>query len=169
MTGRAFVFGDDVNTGYITPGKYVADPMDEIVEHLFEPIRPEVAAEIDRGDIIVAGENFGTGSSRETAPAALVHAGVGAVVAESFARIFYRNCIAVGLLPIISSSITEAVEDGDILDLHPENGVVQNRTTGERLDCRPLPPELAEVCDAGGLLAYYERNPDGLLFDNSHR
>lgn len=169
MEGRAFVFGDDVNTGYITPGKYVGEPMDEIVEHLFEPIRPDVAAELDRGDLVVGGENFGTGSSRETAPAALVHAGIGAVVAESFARIFYRNCIAVGLLPVTSPSITDAVEDRDVLDVQPENGIVQNRTTGERLDCHPLPPELAEVCSAGGLLAYYEQHPDGLSFDNSHR
>lgn len=168
MEGRAFVFGDGVNTGYITPGEYVAKPMDEIVKHLFEPIRPEVAGELEDGDVIVGGENFGTGSSRETAPAALAHAGVSAVVAESFARIFYRNCIAVGLLPLESPSITDAVDDRDVLEVIPEDGVVRNRTAGEQLECLPLPPELEAVCSAGGLLAYYERHPEGLSFDNDH-
>ena len=165
MRGRAFVFGDDVNTGYITPGEYVGKPMDEIVNHLFEPIRPEIAGEIDPGDFVVAGTNFGAGSSRETAPAALHHADIGAVIAESFARIFYRNCIAVGLLPITAPSITDVVEEGDELELRFERETIVNYTQDRTLDHQPLPPMIREICEAGGLLAYHEDHPDGLEFD----
>lgn len=164
MAGRAFVFGDDVNTGYITPAQYVGRPMDELVEHLFEPVRPAVASAIEPGDFVVAGENFGTGSSRETAPAALQHAGVGAVVAESFARIFYRNCIAVGLLPVTCPSITDVVDDGDELEVRLDRREIVDRTSGRTAECRPLPPEMREICAAGGLLAYHDRRPDGLAF-----
>lgn len=165
MEGRAFVFGDDVNTGYITPAQYVSESMDTIVEHLFEPIRPEVASALEPGDLIVAGTNFGTGSSRETAPAALRHAGVGAVLAESFARIFYRNCIAVGLLPITCPSITEAVNDGDTLNIQFDCQTIVNHTRDETIAHDPLPVEMRDICEAGGLLAYYEEHPDGLEFD----
>lgn len=165
MEGRAFVFGDDINTGYITPGQYVGEPMDEIVDHLFEPIRPDVAAALESGDFIVAGTNFGAGSSRETAPAALRHADVGAVIAESFARIFYRNCIAVGLLPITCPSITAAVDDGDELTVQFDNHVIVNQTHDRTVEHQSLPPEIREICDAGGLLSYYEQHPDGLDFD----
>lgn len=165
MEGRAFVFGDDVNTGYITPAQYVSESMDTIVEHLFEPIRPEVASALEPGDLIVAGTNFGTGSSRETAPAALQHAGVSAVLAESFARIFYRNCIAVGLLPITCPSITEAVNDGDTLNIQFDCQTIVNHTRDETIAHDPLPVEMRDICEAGGLLAYYEEHPDGLEFD----
>lgn len=166
MRGRAFVLGDDVNTGYITPAQYVSRPMDEITDHLFEPIRSDLAASIDRGDFVVAGSNFGTGSSRETAPAALHHAGVGAVIAESFARIFYRNCIAVGLHPIRCPAVTDTVADGDVLDVQPERRRIENRTSGETIDCQPLPSTLRAICAAGGLLAYYEEHPDGIVLED---
>lgn len=165
MKGRAFVFGNDINTGYITPAQYVGQSMDEITEHLFEPIRPEVASSIEPGDFVVAGSNFGTGSSRETAPAALQHAGIGAVIAESFARIFYRNCIAVGLHPIRCSSITDAVDDGDVLDIQLDRRQILNHTTDETIKCQPLPPELREICASGGLLSYYKDNPTGIKLD----
>jgi 3-isopropylmalate/(R)-2-methylmalate dehydratase small subunit len=165
MRGRAFVFGDGVNTGYITPGEYVGEPMDEIVTHLFEPIRPDVANELEPGDFVVAGTNFGAGSSREIAPAALRHAEIGAVIAESFARIFYRNCIAVGLLPITAPGITDVVEDGDDLELRFDQCVIVNRTRDRMVDHRPLPPTMREICEAGGLLAYHEEHPEGIEFD----
>lgn len=162
MEGRAFVFGDGVNTGYITPAQYVSQPMDEITGHLFEPIRPEVASTIEPGDFIVAGSNFGTGSSRETAPAAVQHAGIGAVIAESFARIFYRNCIAVGLHPIRCPSVTDLVADGDVLEVQLDRQEIYNQTSGETIECQPLPPALREICAAGGLLEYQEEHPEGI-------
>lgn len=165
MDGRAFVFGNDINTGYITPAQYVSQPMNEITEHLFEPIRSDVASEIESGDFVVAGSNFGAGSSRETAPAALKHADIGAVIAESFARIFYRNCIAVGLHPIRCPSVTETVADGDTLDVQLDRQQISNRTTGETIECQPLPPALREICAAGGLLAYYEDHPGGIVLE----
>jgi 3-isopropylmalate/(R)-2-methylmalate dehydratase small subunit len=166
MRGRAFVFGDDVNTGYITPSEYVGEPMAEIVKHLFEPIRPDVASELESGEFVVAGTNFGAGSSRETAPAALKHAEVGAVIAESFARIFYRNCIAVGLLPITAPGITDAIEDGDDLELRFDRGVIVNRTRDRTVDHLPLPPTMREICEAGGLLAYHDEHSEGIEFDS---
>lgn len=165
MVGRAFVFGDSVNTGYITPAQYVGKSMDEISEHLFEPIRPAVASTIEPGDFVVAGSNFGTGSSRETAPAALQHTDIGAVVAESFARIFYRNCIAVGLHPIRCPSVTDLVDDGDILEVQLNHQQIHNRTRDETIECQPLPPALREICAAGGLLAYYEDHPEGIVLE----
>lgn len=165
MEGRAFVFGDGVNTGYITPAQYVGQSMDGITEHLFEPIRPEVASAIEPGDFVVAGSNFGTGSSRETAPAALQHADIGAVIAESFARIFYRNCIAVGLHPIRCPAVTDLVADGDVLEVNLERRRIRNRTSGETIECQPLPPALREICAAGGLLAYHEEHPEGIALE----
>lgn len=165
MKGHAFVLGDDVNTGYITPAQYVGQSIDEITAHLFEPLRPELASTIEAGDFIVGGRNFGTGSSRETAPAAIQHAGVGAVIAESFARIFYRNCIAVGLHPIRCSSITNFVDEGDVLEIHIDRQQIHNWTRSETIKCQPLPPALREICAAGGLLDYHENHPDGIDFE----
>lgn len=157
LRGRAFVFGDDINTDYITPSDYFGQPMEEIADHLFEPVDPAFADQFESGDIVVAGENFGSGSSRETAPKALQAAGVAAVVAESFARIFYRNAIAIGLPVATCPGVTDAVDPGDTVVVDLSENQVVNVTTGEALDCEPLPPAVREIFDAGGLLAHYRK------------
>ena len=165
QTGRAHVFGDNVNTDYITPTDYFGLPMEELATHLFEPIDPEFGERFGPGDVVVAGGNFGSGSSRETAPRALQVAGVRAVVAESFARIFYRNGIAIGLPLVACPGATEHVDGGDAVAVDLEAGQVTNETTGEALDAEPMPAARREIFDAGGLLAHYEAHPEGLRLD----
>lgn len=155
MRGTAFVFGDNINTDYITPSDYFGRPIDEIADHLFEPIDDTFTNRVTAGDIVVAGDNFGCGSSRETAPQALQAAGVSAVVAESFARLFYRNAIAIGLPVAICSGATDMVTEGDTVDVDVTHDRVTNVTTGETRSCEPLPVEIEEIFEAGGLLEHY--------------
>lgn len=162
MQGTAFVFGDEVNTDIITPSDYFGENIEVMAEHIFEPERPNFVEEMDEGDIVVAGEHFGSGSSRESAPAAIQAAGIGAVVAESFSRIFYRNAIAIGLPAITCVDVTDHVSEGDELEVDAENGVVRNLTTGGDLDAQPLPEEIQSIFDEGGLIEHYKNNPEGL-------
>ena len=163
--GTAHVFGDNVNTDYITPTDYFSEPIEEIANHVFEPIAPEFHDRFEEGDVVVAGENFGSGSSRETAPKALQVAGVSVVVAESFARIFYRNGVAIGLPVVICPDVTDAVSQGDHVVVDFDDRTVRNETTGETLETEPMPEEIQAIYDVGGLLAHYEQNPDGLTLD----
>lgn len=160
--GRAHVLGDDVNTDYITPTDYFGEPIETIAEHLFEPVDPDFTERFDPGDVVVAGTNFGSGSSRETAPKAMHVAGVSAVVAESFARIFYRNCIAIGLPVIVCPGVTDGVETGDAVAVDLGEGVVTNETTGATFAGESMPDAVQEIFDAGGLVAHFEQQPDGL-------
>jgi len=153
--GTAFVFGDDVNTDYITPTEYMGYEPDRIAKHLFEPIDPTFPGRFTPGDVVVAGENFGSGSSREQAPAAIRAAGVGAVVAESYARLFYRNAIAIALPAVTCPGVTDAVEDGHEVRVDLDGAIVVNETTGAELSCESYPPALREIFEAGGLLDYY--------------
>lgn len=162
MRGRAYVFGDDVNTDYITPSQYFGLPIAEIAEHVFEPLDAEFADRFEEGGVVVAGENFGLGSSRETAPAALKEAGVSVVVAESFARIFYRNAVAIGLPVLVCEGVTDGVSEGDVVDVSFEDCVVRNETTGERFGCESIPPEIRAIFEVGGLLEHLKRYPEGL-------
>lgn len=164
MRGRAFVFGDEINTDLITPSEYLNEDLETQVEHLFEPVRPDFTRDMDAGDIVVAGNHFGSGSSRETAPAALQASGVGAVVAESFARIFYRNAINLGLPPVVCPAVTTVVSEGDTVAIDLADGQLTNVTAGERLDFDPLPPEIRAIFDAGGLLEHLDSNPDAPEF-----
>ena len=128
LIGYAHKFGDNVNTDYIISGKYkfATIDMNELVVHLMEDLRPNFYYEIKKGDFIVAGENFGCGSSREQAPLVIKQAGIGAVLAKSFARIFFRNAINIGL-PAIEVS-TDSIEEGDSLKVDLEKGIVENIT-----------------------------------------
>jgi 3-isopropylmalate/(R)-2-methylmalate dehydratase small subunit len=148
------VFGDDVDTDQIVPSRFIvsSDP-EELAEHAFNDLRPEFAAEVGEGEFVVAGTNFGSGSSREQAPLALAGAGVAGIVAQSFARIFFRNCINLGL-PVLICPEAENVSDGDEISMDLDAGVVENHTTGEQYDAEPLPPFLQELVDVGGLKAY---------------
>jgi 3-isopropylmalate/(R)-2-methylmalate dehydratase small subunit len=153
--GCAHLLPDDVDTDQILPGEYLTTvPNDELGEYALRGYDPEFAERVEEGDVIVAGRNFGLGSSRESAPVALRNAGVGAVVSESFARIFYRNAINVGLPIAVVPGVTEHVSEGDVVRVDIGEGVVENVTTGERFETSPLPPDLLAVLEAGGLVAY---------------
>ncbi len=154
MAGRAWKFGDDIDTDAIIPGRYLVinDPQD-LAKHLFEAIRPDMAICVNKGDFVVAGENFGCGSSREHAPLALKGAGISAVIAKSFARIFFRNAINTGLPVLICTEITR-ISDEECLEIDMGRGVIHNLTTGDFYKTTPLPPFLMNIVDAGGLVKY---------------
>lgn len=152
--GRAWKFGDDIDTDVIIQGKYlVINDAKELAKHVFENIRPEFAERVKKGDFVVAGENFGCGSSREHAPLALKATGIEAVIAKSFARIFFRNAVNIGL-KVIECRETDRIEDGDELDVDYERGLIYNRTKGEEYRITPLPEFLREILDKGGLVNY---------------
>jgi 3-isopropylmalate/(R)-2-methylmalate dehydratase small subunit len=157
LAGRAWKFGDDIDTDAIIPGRYLVinDPL-ELAEHLFEGVRPEMATQVRKGDIIVAGENFGCGSSREHAPLALKGAGITAVVARSFARIFFRNAINIGL-PLFICAEVDRIRDGDSLEIDMAGGIIHNQSRGESYKTTPLPLFLQEIVEAGGLVEYTKR------------
>ena len=147
-----WIFGNDIDTDAIIPGRYLTlyDPK-ELAAHAFEGTRDAFSREAAEGDIIVAGRNFGCGSSREHAPIAIRGAGVQTVVAVSFARIFYRNCIATGVLPVICPEADSITEDEDIV-LHFDEGYL---TVGDRtLAVEPVPAFMCKIIDAGGLVEY---------------
>ncbi len=157
--GKVWIFGDDVNTDLIIPGKYLelVDP-EEMAEHAMEGIDPDFPKKIQKGDIVVGGTNFGCGSSREHAPLALKYAGIGAVIAESFARIYYRNSINIGLPALECPGITEAVEEGDTVEVDVAGGTIQIIRTGAELSFTPLPDFMVEVLNDGGLVGYLKKN-----------
>jgi 3-isopropylmalate/(R)-2-methylmalate dehydratase small subunit len=157
--GKVWIFGDDINTDLIIPGKYLelVDP-EEMAEHAMEGIDPDFPEKIQEGDIIVGGTNFGCGSSREHAPLALKYAGIGAVIAESFARIYYRNSINIGLPALECPGITEAVEEGDVVEVDVTGGTVKNTRTSDELNFTPLPDFMVEVLNDGGLVPYLKKN-----------
>jgi 3-isopropylmalate/(R)-2-methylmalate dehydratase small subunit len=158
INGRVWKYGDNVNTDYIIPGRYMelTEP-EEMAKHAMEGLDPTFVANVQKGDIIVAGKNFGCGSSREHAPLALKYVGVGCVLAESYARIFYRNAINIGLLALECPGIAKSVEQGDDLMLDLGIGTVSNVRTEKELQFTPLPPFMLEVLDAGGLVPYLRR------------
>jgi 3-isopropylmalate/(R)-2-methylmalate dehydratase small subunit len=152
--GKAWKFGDSISTDVIAPGRYfhLRSNLPELAKHVLEPERPEFASGVHKGDFVVAGENFGLGSSREHAPMIIKIAGVTAVLARSFARIFYRNCINIGL-PAITCN-TDEIREGDELELDMEKGVVRNKTKGMELEFPHLPPVMNRILQEGGLVAY---------------
>jgi len=156
--GRAFKFGDDVNTDEIIPARYLntSDPK-ELAKHVMEDADPEFPKKVKEGDVIVAGKNFGCGSSREHAPIAIKAAGVSAVIAKSFARIFYRNAINIGLPIFESPEAVEGIEEGDIVEVNPETGIIKNLTKGREFKANPIPRDIRQIMEAGGLMEYAKR------------
>lgn len=150
--GEVWKFGDNVDTDQIIPAEFLVT-MDnaELAKHAFEKNRPEFARRVNRGDIIVAGRNFGCGSSREHAPRALLGAGVTCVVAESFARIFYRNSINIGL-PVVEAKI--AVKEGERLRVDIASGIVQNMRSSQKAEFKAYPPFVMMLIEKGGLVPY---------------
>lgn len=155
IQGRVWRFGDHVDTDVIVPGRYLKLTAKEAAAHVMEGIDPEFARKVRPGDIVVGGVNFGCGSSRETAPAALRHAGVAAVVAKFFARIFYRNAINLGL-PVLDCAEVDRIQQGDQLRIDLDAGVIENLTRGERYRTTTLPPHMMELIRAGGLVPFLE-------------
>lgn len=151
IRGRVWRFGDDVDTDVITQGQYVASPMEEMKRHVLEALNPKFSQEVRPGDVIIAGSNFGCGSSRETAPDALKALGLGAIVAESFARIFFRNAIAIGLPIIACPTASESFSDGDEVELNLDKATVTNITQKKVLKANPLPGEMRDVLAKGGI------------------
>lgn len=147
------MFGDDINTDYIIAGKYTKT-MDyaELAPHLLEDIDPGFSSRVQPGDIIVAGSNFGCGSSREQAPLAIKQAGIGAVLAKSFSRIFFRNAINLGIPALVCD--TDGISTGDTVTVDLTAGTVVDETTGARLDAEPLALAMVAILREGGLVAY---------------
>jgi 3-isopropylmalate/(R)-2-methylmalate dehydratase small subunit len=153
---KAWVFGDNLDTDAIAPGRYMKFGIEEIARHCLEGVAPSFARDVRPGDVLVAGKNLGAGSSREQAPEALKHLGVAALVAESFAGLFYRNAINLGL-PAVVCAEARRIRPGDDLDVDFERGIVTNRGTAEKLRCEPIPSFLMRIIRDGGLVPHLEK------------
>lgn len=153
--GRAWVFGDNIDTDALAPGSYMKGPVEELARHCLETVDPTFAANVAVGDVVVGGRNFGLGSSREQAAQALKILGVGAVVARSFGGIFYRNALNLGLVALVCPA-TAAIESDDLLIVDARAGRIENRTRNDSYDCEPLPDHLINMVEDGGLVAHLE-------------
>ena len=165
MKGTSFKFGDNISTDHIAPGRlyHLRSNLPEFAKHVLEDADETFASRMKKGDFVVAGSNFGLGSSREHAPLIMKIAGVGAVLAKSFARIFYRNAINIGLLAIECD--TDAINDGDELELDIEKGVITNMSSGAIIQIEPLPPVMIKLLNDGGLVEHIKKNGDFKLTD----
>ncbi len=158
--GRAWVFGDDIDTDVLAPGRYMKGPVEEAARHCLEDVDPGFAAAVRAGDVVVGGRNFGLGSSREQAVQVLCLLGVAAVVAESFAGLFYRNAINLGLMVLVCPD-ARLISAGDRLAVDGVAGRIDNLTTGETLACEPIPPHLMALVRDGGLVPHLEKRLRG--------
>lgn len=158
LTGKVHKFGNDINTDYIISGRYKFKTLDmkELAKHVMEDLDPEFYDSINQGDFIVAGKNFGCGSSREQAPLVIINAGISAVIAKSFARIFYRNCINTGL-PLIECD-TDLIDQGDKLEIDLKAGILNNKTKGIKIPIAPLPPVMLKILNEGGLVNHFKKH-----------
>ena len=156
--GTAFRHGRDIDTDVIIPARYLntSDPA-ELAKHCLEDLDPTFVNRVEKGDIIVADENFGCGSSREHAPVAIKAAGVSVVIAKSFARIFYRNAINIGLPIMECPEAADAIAGGDVVYVDADTGVVRDETTGATFQAQPFPPFIQEIINEGGLVARTKR------------
>lgn len=151
--GRAYKFGDDINTDEIIPARYLnTTNKEDLAKHCMEDADKSFAKNVRPGDVIVAGRNFGCGSSREHAPVAIKAAGISCVIAESFARIFFRNCINVGLPIIESQSASKSIRNGDFLNVNTASGAVRNTTKRESYRIEKYPSFMQRIIKAGGLI-----------------
>ena len=157
LKGKAHKFGNDVNTDYIISGRYKFKTLDmkELAKHVMEDLAPGFFASITSGDFIVAGRNFGCGSSREQAPLAIINADIGAVIAKSFARIFYRNSINTGL-PLIECD-TDKIDPGDRLKVDLTEGALYNLSKNLKIEVVPLPAVMLKILADGGLVAHFQK------------
>lgn len=158
VSGKAWKFGDNIDTDLIIPARYLNTTDErELASHAMEDAMPDFARLVSPGDIIVAGSNFGCGSSREHAPVAIKAAGVSLVIAQSFARIFYRNAINVGLPILECPQAVASIRDGDKVSVDLESGRITDETTGEVFTAQPFPEFMRDIIDAGGLVNYVRK------------
>jgi len=160
LKGKAFKFGDGISTDHITPGRlaHLRSDLPELAKHVLEDADPTFASRVKKGDFVVAGGNFGLGSSREHAPLVIKMAGVSAILARSVARIFFRNAINLGLPVLICD--TDGINDGDTLEVDLGKGTVKDITTGQQLTFGKLPEVMLKILDEGGLLPYIQKHGD---------
>ncbi len=160
LKGKVWKFGDNISTDHIVPGRYyhLRSNIEELAKHIMEDVDAEFYKKISPGDLIVAGKNFGMGSSREHAPLALKVAGISAVIAKSFARIFYRNAINIGLPLLIAD--TDMIESGDLLEINFESGIIKNLTKKIDIKTKPLPKIMINILNEGGLINYVKKYGD---------
>lgn len=156
VKGKVLKYGDNINTDIISPPQYMELSIEEAAQYSMSAIDPEFSKKIKNGDIIVAGANFGSGSSRETSPLTLKYFGTGAIVAKFFARIFYRNSINLGI-PVIECSEVDKIDDGDEIEISIEEGVIKNLTKNENYNCSKIPQHILQLINEGGLVPYLEK------------
>ena len=154
MKGRVWCFPENMDTDLIVPGQYLDAPVQEIMLHAFESIRPDFSKNSAKGDIIVAGENFGCGSSRENAASVLKEMGIACVLAESFGRIFFRNAIAIGLPVLACKGISAIFREGDTATVHVTEARVTNLSSGAAVTGEPLSEDMVRILEQGGSLEY---------------
>jgi 3-isopropylmalate/(R)-2-methylmalate dehydratase small subunit len=160
LKGRAFKFGDGISTDHIIPGRYahLRSNLPELAKHVLEDADPAFVSRVQPGDFVVAGNNFGLGSSREHAPLVIKMAGVSAILAKSVARIFFRNAINLGLPVLICD--TDAINDGDELEVDLKTGTVRDITSGRELTFGKIPEVMLRILDEGGLIPYIKKHGD---------
>lgn len=158
IAGKAIIFGDNINTDLIIPGRYltITNP-EELAKHAMEPINPNFPEKAGKGVIIIAGRNFGCGSSREQAPIALKHAGVKCIIAENFAGIFYRNAVNIGLPVIESKEAKMKIKEGDLIQVNLNEGLIINKTKKQAIHINKLPRFILEIIEDGGLINHIKR------------
>ena len=158
IKGKAWKFGDGITTDHITPGRflYLRSHLPELAKHCFEDIRPGFVSTVKPGDFVVSGQNFGLGSSREHAPVVLKLCGIGAILAKSYARIFFRNCINNGLPALVID--TDKINDGDDLEVDLATGIITNLLTGQEMTSPPLPPAMRAIINDGGLVEHIKKH-----------
>ena len=158
FSGKAIKYGDNVDTDVIIPARYL-NTIDkrELASHCMEDIDKNFVNKVELGDIMIAGSNFGCGSSREHAPIAIKESGISLVIAKSFARIFYRNSINIGLAILECPEASENIKEGDKIEADLDNGVIYNRTTGESFKTNPFPEFIQKIISAGGLVESIRR------------
>ncbi|MEW6617793.1 MAG: 3-isopropylmalate dehydratase small subunit [bacterium] len=158
IEGRCWVFGDNIDTDVIFPTQYLSLPdIQKACKYAFEPIRPEFSKEVREGNIIVAGKNFGCGSSREQAPAVLKESGIKVIIARSFARIFYRNAINLGIPVIECDTIQDVIKEGDTLEVNITDGEIVHKKTGILFKATKIPSFMIEIFNCGGLVEYMKQ------------
>lgn len=156
IRGRVLKYGDNINTDIISPPQYMELSIAEAAKYAMSAVDPEFPKKVQKGDIMVAGANFGSGSSRETSPLTLKHLGVGAIVAKFFARIFYRNAINLGI-PVIECAEADKIADGDLIEIDLERGVIVNTTRNQSYACSKIPSHILALIGDGGLVPYLKK------------
>lgn len=161
--GKAWKFGDDVNTDEIIPARYLnLTEAEKLAQHVMEDADPSFPSKVGRGDILVAGKNFGCGSSREHAALAIKGAGIACVIAQSFARIFFRNAFNLGLLIFESEAAAKGISQGHEIEVDPDRGIIRNCTTGATYQVAPIPPFMQQLIADGGLIAHLRKRGEAL-------